>query len=72
MQKFIEFIKNLPEHVIIVAVWLILGPAAVMLYNWLWQLTGSQKISYISLGPLALSISALCGFFLWLHYKDKN
>jgi len=72
MQKFIKFIKNLPEYVIIVAVWFILGPAAVMLYNWLWQLTGSQKISYISLGPLALSVSALCGIFLWLYYKDKN
>ena len=72
IKKIIEFIKNLPEHVILVIVWLLLGPGAVLLYQTVWNNSGSQKVAYVGLGPLALSTGLICALALYIYYKDRD
>lgn len=72
MKKIIEFIRNLPEYVILLIVWLLLGPGAVLLYQTVWNNSGSQKVAYIGLGPLALSTGLICALALYIYYKDRD
>jgi len=72
MKKIIEFIRNLPEYVILPIVWLLLGPGAVLLYQTVWNNSGSQKVAYIGLGPLALSTGLICALALYIYYKDRD
>ncbi len=72
LDKIIKHVRTWPWWSVILAVWLLLGPGFVVLYNTLWGVLGSQRAVYVAFGPVALAIGMCVAVLLYQYFRDRD
>lgn len=72
LENFIKRVRTWPWWSVILAVWLLLGPGYVLLYNTMWGVLGSQRAVYVTFGPMALAIGLLTAILLYQYFRDRD
>ena len=71
MKKLQSILKNLPEWVVLLYIFLSLSVIPLIIFNSKWQQLGSLREAAVSCGPLFIGLSMLCAVIAWLYYEDE-
>ena len=71
MKKLQSIIKNLPEWVVLLYVFLSLSVIPLIIFNTKWQQLGNLKAAAISCGPLFIALGIIGALITWLYYEDE-
>lgn len=72
LEKIVKHVRTWPWWLVILAVWLLLGPGYVLFYNTMWDVLGSQRAVYVTFGPLALAIGMCMAMLLYQYFRDPD
>jgi len=72
MKSFQMLIKQLPEWVIILYLFLSLSVVPLLVFNFKWKQTGVIKEAFISCSPLFLALGALGAIIAFLYYFEEK